>query len=468
MKFIVVGSGWAGLAASLQVSKLGHEVILVESAPQAGGRARGVKFGEDILDNGQHLLMGAYQNLLKVLEWLHIPEKNVFDRVPFWIPLLELPPSNLSHPKDYKEIEIKFANLPKPFHLLSSLILSKGFSIKEFYSIFKLIRFIRKSNLEVDQDVSVLQFLKNLNQSQTLIKKFWEPIALAALTTPIKIASARIFINVLQQVFNGSNDYSDLLFPTTDLSRIFPEPVTEYLKREGHTILFNTRATELEIEGNRALGIRTNSPKQETLRADGVILATSPKATLKLLEPYPLLTELQQNLAQFSYQPITTLYFKYSTPTQFNLPLKLPMLGLLNSTAQWVFKRGCVDPNNTILSVVISGLDADFHHSQNLYHLQNVQNENDLPDKEKMVEHIKRDLKKCIPELGDPVSYKIITEKQAAFSCIQGIDKIRPPTNTEVKNLFLAGDYTQTELPATLEGAILSGLTAAGKLCNNF
>lgn len=422
---IVVGAGWAGLAAALALSRAGHKVTLLEAAPQAGGRARGISFGNDTVDNGQHLLIGAYTQTLQLLKWLNIPEEQMFARKP-----LEWHMLNLADPK--KSISLK---IPKN---LVDFLKIKGLSLKERLGIIRFFRAIYNKDFEITDDISVLELLVNLKQPLSLIEKLWGPLALAALSTPIRKASAQVFLQILREVFtkpnsdfsSNTNEHSDFLFPKTNLSNLLPTPILKYLNERGNSIFYNQRIQDLIIEDGKCKGVKTATRE---FRSEYVILATPPHVTAELLNT-------KTNLSTFYYQPITTIYLRYANP----INLKKPMIGFINATLHWMFDR-CFAGQPDILSIVITGNGP---HSE-LTHAE-------------LVEKILREIKTACPELhAAPIDYRVITEKRAAFSCDVGINDYKPGTTTSYPNVWLAGDYTEPGYPATLEGAVRSGIKAA-------
>ncbi len=422
MHTLIIGAGWAGLSAAIHLAQKDNtRITVLEAAPQAGGRARSVSFGTKTVDNGQHVLMGAYQHFLKLLDILKIPENKVLKRMPF------------NFYTSQQRLNLKTS--PAPLHLLFGLLKAKGFSLSEKMQVFRFYH-----SKYPARDLAVLDFLKSQHQSDHLIRIFWEPLVLAALTTPISEASTHVFLNVFKQVFKQTQSFSHWLYPKKDLSQLLPIPAIDYLKSKGHEIIFNQRIQTLDLDNNQCIGASTQTHRW---RADQLILATSAKTTLKVIQPIPALFEVQNQLQQMQHQPITTVYLQFSSA----IFLPHPLIGLIGTTGQWVFDRTlCEDPN--IVSVIISGNGPH----QELSHTALV---------EKIIEEIKPyiDLK--------PIHYKIITEKQAAFSCAVDVEKLRPTQKTPISNLYLAGDYTQTGYPATLEGAVLSGYKAMVEMYAN-
>lgn len=439
---IVVGAGWAGLSCAFYLAKKGHRVTVLEAAPKVGGRARGIAFGETLVDNGQHILLGAYQNFLKLLDDLDIAEEMLITRLPLNLMFKDISPIK----KNNKNRPVRALRLPDlfpPLHILLGFLVAKGFSLKERFAALYFCRKVYSQNFQLKQDVSLMQLLTSYKQPLTLIKYFWEPLALASLSTPIHYASAQVFLNVLKDSFTKNKTHSDILFPKHPLSDVLPNPIVSYLKKHNHAVLCHQRAQALIIKNGMGCGIQTD---KEKFFADGIVLATPPSTTAKLLSPdaigAPIANALISTLQAFTYQPITTAYLRFAFPVS----LKIPMMGLSNSLIQWVFDRA-TSQQSTILSAVITGNGPHI----GLEH-------------KTLIALTMAALKKSFPNfasLGEPLETKVVTEKQAAFSCVVGIDLIRPDNTTPIPNLWLAGDYTRTGYPATLEGALKSGKMAA-------
>jgi squalene-associated FAD-dependent desaturase len=449
---IVVGAGWAGLSAALALTRQGHNVILLEAAPQAGGRARAIPFGSYTVDNGQHILLSAYTEILRLLRWLNIPEETIFVRKPFeWFML------NLEDTK--KSIQLK---MPSHLSLLKgffSFLTIKGFSLKERLRVIQFCRDIYYNNFNLSHDISVYDFLVRVKQPISLIEKLWGPMALAALSTPIHQASAQVFVKILRDIFkqkrnpfsiksppDNTDSHSDWLFPKVDLSALLPNPMIQYIKQNGSSIFYNQRVQGLIIENGECKGVQTAT---RAFYSEHVILATPPHISAKLIGSHSQSADsckkLITNLLKFYYQPITTIYLRYPHP----INLKKPMIGFINSTLHWMFDRNFAGQPD-VLSIVITGNGS-----------------HTLLSHAELITKIQDEIKRACANFeafqtlqAIPIDYRVVTEKRAAFSCDVGINKYRPVPETPLSNLWLAGDYMAPCYPATLEGAIQSGTKA--------
>lgn len=422
---IVVGAGWAGLSCAYELAKANHKVLIIEAAPQIGGRARSIKFGDYIVDNGQHIGLGAYHTLRSILAELGLDENQLFKILPMEI-------FNLSK----QALHLKLPALPKPYNLIVGVLTAHNLPWHAKLEILKFAIHLNRIKFKLPVDCTVLQLLQNYHQSVYVIEHIWEPIALAAMTTAIDKASAQIFCNILAQVFCTNPSFSNWYLPAVDLSNLLPVYLTEYLNQRGNDIIFNQSIKKIQINADDTVNVWSNSL---SWNANRIVLATSPWQTMKLLHEHPELEKCVQDLQQFNYEPITNIYFQYSQPVR----LPYPMLGILNASCHWIFDRVFVSQPN-ILCAVITGTTSMEFCTQELLSKQVLQ-----------------DICKHFPHLASPIATKVICEKRAAFTCDVTIQRFRPQARTALKNLFLCGDYLQTGLPATLEGALLSGIQTA-------
>lgn len=427
---VVVGGGWSGIAAAVELTRKGVPVTLVESARQLGGRARCVRFGDLRVDNGQHLLIGAYHATLKLMEQVGVAAEEVLYRAPLSLPMRS---------RKSRRLQLRCVELPPPLHLLIGLLLSRGLSWKEQLAAMRLGRAIRNEMLTPYQDISAQAWLIGHRQPPRLITQLWEPLCLATLNTPLVEASARLFLHVLQGAFNGSTRDADLLIPRTDLGSSLPGPALDYVERNGGNVLLSRRVTGLQIEGDQIQGVALG---HERIEARQVLLAVSPVITRRLLSPHPAAQAVVNKLQQLRYQPIATVYLRYPR----TVSAAAPLTGLLGTTGQWLFDRA-VAGQAGLMAVVIS---AEGPHTA----LSN----------EELGYTVARELAELHPHWPSPLETLVIREKRATFASTVGVDLIRPDQETPVHGLWLAGDYTETDLPATLEGAVRSGQHCATQI----
>lgn len=426
----IVGAGWAGLATAFRLTNAGIQVTVFESASQAGGRARRSLFKQQPVDNGQHLLIGAYSETLSVMR-----QAGVDLNTALWQQPLKL----VSKYPDGKTVTLTTSRLPAPLHLFWGLVTTRGLSWMDRWRAIQFGLRLKKGQLDQKQDVSVTTLLKREHQSDVLVEVLWNPLCLAIMNTHPAQASAQIFIKVLKDAFLQHNRDSDLLLPRCDLGCLFADPIIDYIESNGSHVHLGQRVTQLEIDANTiTIHINQNNP----LEFQHVVLATPPYATVRLLEHYSPLAPLSNRLSQFKYEPICTVYLQYLEHVQ----LAHPMLGMPGSTGQWIFDRLiCNQPG--LLAVIISS-------SGDHMNLENSQ----------LVETIITELKQLFPDWPSPRASQVIRERRATFASCVDINKLRPDNQTAVNGLWLAGDYTATQYPATLEGAVRSGVQCANQI----
>ena len=429
MKFAVIGAGWAGCAAAVELTRRGEQVTLIEAARTAGGRARRVEHEGYHLDNGQHILLGAYHDSLRLMRTVGITPSQALLRLPL----------QMRYPPGCDGMEFVAGRLPAPLHLLSALLTSRGLSVADKLSLARFSSAARWMNWRLDVDCSVAELLERFEQTERLIQLMWRPLCISALNTPPERASARVFLKTLGDSLGAARSASDMLLPTRDLSALFPDAAISYVEKRGgkvhlglHVRALNHQAHQWQI---------TSDDFDECF--DKVIVATPAYAAQTLL--MPLNTALSDAL-NFTYEPITTCYLKYDSSVR----LAAPFFALRDhvESAQWgqfVFDRGQLDTTQAgLLAVVISASSQAIAMGQAAL-AQSVA--------QQLAEVFQR------KEFAAPTWSWIVTEKRATFACEPNLR--RPPNETALHHLWLAGDYTAGDYPATIEGAVRSGLHAA-------
>jgi squalene-associated FAD-dependent desaturase len=432
----VIGGGCAGLSAAASLVDLGYKVTIFEASSQFGGRARMVMVEHEsvmtMLDNGQHILLGAYRETLKLLKKVGVDENEAFLRVPLQLRMLS---TLINRPFIFKS----FDDLYPPFNLLMGFIRCEGLSFLDRLRIIRLLANIKSKQFKVPQDTTLERFLTDHGQSARSIKVLWEPLCLAALNTPIASASTQIFLNVLRDSFSGDKSNSDFLLPKLDLSQVISNPLSQYIYAKGGNLKLSHRIRGIEVELNQT-GLEHFKVETKAGYAyfSHVVLAVSPARLDKLLAKLPRLSPTVSKIQSMRYQPIYTIYIQY--PPDTTLPDI--MTGLTDSVSQWVFDRGLLCKQKGLVAVVVSGEGL---------HQQMTQ--------EELALNVINELYQTFDDLPKPLWHKVIAEKRATFSCESNVT--RPSNKTMQPRLFLAGDYTYHDYPATIEGAIRSGIICA-------
>lgn len=417
-RIAIIGGGYAGMACAVELTKAGIPVTVFEASRVLGGRARRVDIKGLALDNGQHLLIAAYRELLRLMGLVHGDISKVIKRRPLQLLI-------------YGGAQLNLPALPAPLDGVIGLLRARGLSIRDKWASICLLQWLKSHRFDIDDDQPLAEWLQQRKQPQRLIKGLWEPLCLAALNTPLAEASAQVFANVLRDSLLGGTGAADLVLPLVDLSALFPDPAAAFVTARGGRIDLEQRISAIEHQNN---GWQINGQD-----FDQVVLAVGPHHAASLLAPFDQASA--QLIEQFSYQSITTVWLQYAPATT----LSQPMLGLNTGLVQWVFDRGQMSGEAGLLAAVIS-VDGP--------HL-------DL-SREALVEAVVQQMAvtlKCPTEL---LWSQVIIEKRATFACKAALE--RPSEQTAAKGLWLAGDYVASDYPATLEGAVRSGVKVAQRI----
>ena len=414
MTTLVIGGGWSGLAAAVTLIEQGHAVHLVESAKQFGGRARNVTWQGKMIDNGQHIMIGAYTHMMAMMHLLGVDTGQAFDRLPIDI--------SIHHPK-YSTLQLSGkSRLPWPWSLAWNLLKSAGLNnLKSLVVLHKDI-----PRLLANKDITVLEWLLNANQPQRLIDQLWQPLCLATLNTEVHKASAQVLAIVLRDSLGQDEPTADLLIPTQPLGSIFPQAAAEFIRQRGGKLSRQTRIADIVIEEGQISGAITTSG--QFLDSENIIIATGPDQTAQLLTAH-------LRFPRPSQTPITTVYLQY--PTHYRLPK--PLLGMTGTMSHWLFDRSQQHPG--MIAVVISAAGP-----------------HDKMAKEALVRHVCGEVHQLLPNFPEKADEGfVIREKRATFECTVDNHKNRPACRTQIPGLWLTGDYIMNDYPATLEGAIRNG-----------
>ncbi|HSH72957.1 MAG TPA: hydroxysqualene dehydroxylase HpnE [Methylophilaceae bacterium] len=426
----VIGGGCAGLAAVAALAEKGIAVTLFDASPQLGGRARGVNWKGQRLDNGQHILLGAYSETLRLLSLASVNIHAAILRLPLQLSVRDQFGKNQFN-------LTAFGKLPAPLHILAGLLNAKGLSWQERYAAIRLMAWLRINNFKLNKDIPLSQLFADKKQPARLVTLLWEPLCLAALNTPLKTASAQVFLNVLRDSFARTKSDSDMLLPRCDLSTLIAEPLSRYIEVKGGVIR-HASVTDIVASND---GFDVLADNNSNAHFSHVVLAVSPFRLSAITSQLPTLKAATDMAEQLSYQPIYTVYLQYPE----HIKLDLPMTGLTGGLSQWVFDRGQLCNQHGLLAVVIS---AEGPHQK--------------LTQEALAIEVAKELSAAFPQLPQALWHKVIAEKRATFACEPNL--ARPAQHTAIKNLYLAGDYTAGDYPATIEGAVRSGVQCANAI----
>ncbi len=364
-------------------------------------------------------MIGAYRETLQLLEL--VGSVDLLERKP-----LELILSGFS---------LRLPRLPSPLHLGIGLLTAKGLQMRDRFSAARLMHHLHKLRFRLPVDSSVDQLLSQLHQPGNLVEKLWSPLCLAALNTPVELASAQVFCNVLRDSLTGPRANSDVLLNRNNLGSLLPDAAANYLVRRDCQIHL---CSKVEAITRVAQGFNLAGPEHT---CELVVLAPHPARLPDLLAMLPEMANISRQVSEFTWQPILTLWLHFAGALQF----PFPMLGLGGSQDPWAFERNDIAPG--VVSIVMSAEGP---------HLN-------LPAEQLRDEYVVL-LARRIGPLPKLTNWKTIIEKRATFACIP--NQQRPDTRSPIQGLYLAGDYTTgtdptTTYPATIEGAVRSGVECA-------
>ncbi len=440
-RYGVIGAGWAGCAAAMELARAGHGVTVFEAARTLGGRARRVERENTVLDNGQHILLGAYTETLRLIKLAGQDPAELILTLPL----------QMRYPADSGGMDFIAPRLPAPLHLAWALLRAQGLSFADKLALMRFSTAMRTMGWQLYHDCTVSELLLRFDQTEQLNRLMWHPLCLAALNTPPERASARVFLNVLRDSLGASRRRaSDMLIPKTNLSALFPEAAARYLAQHGGDVRTGAKVSALQAlpDGRWQL--------DDSASFDGVIVATSSVQAASLLQGVhdARLDEAINRMQAFTAEAISTCYLQYDASVR----LDLPFYALVDAPqqqhwGQFVFDRGQLDARQAgLLAVVISasGPAAEQGHAA-------------------LTQAIAAQLAQVLQraELAQPLWTQLITEKRATFACTP--DLVRPGNASGMPGLLLAGDYTANadrkhDYPATIEAAVRSGVAAAKAL----
>ncbi len=416
-RLAVIGGGWAGLAAAVEATTLGDQVTLFEMAPTLGGRARSVSRVEPALDNGQHILIGAYGDTLRLMRQLGVDSTKALMRTSLTL-------------VDTQGIGLRLPGGPPILAFARGVFAHRGWTLRERAALLLKALYWASIGFSCRSDLSVSSLCSDLPPA--VQRDLIEPLCVSALNTPAPQASARVFLRVLRDAMFSGPGSADLLLPRMPLGDLLPEPAQQWLTQRGAGVLTSRRVMNLEADG--ALWRVDGEP------FDGVVLACTASEAGRLARAHaPLWGRCASALW---YEPIVTVYAQ-SHGTRLPQPMTVLRADGPHGPAQFVFDHGWLSGRDGLLSFVISAAEPWVEAgpqatAQAVLTQANAQ----------LVAHLRAPLQ----------TLRVFNEKRATFRCKPRLQ--RPPPRITA-GLMAAGDYIEGPYPATLEGAVRSGLHAA-------
>lgn len=425
---VVIGAGIAGLTAGVRLAQAGKRVLVLEARPRLGGRATAFedKATGALIDNGQHVMFGCYHETLALLRAIGA-EDHVRIAPALDVPFIDARGRNT---------RLRCPNLPSPLHLLGGLLDWEALRWRDRWAAGRVWRAVLANRSRQPSQIerrSVREWLLQLRQSRRLRDMLWEPLAVAALNEPADVASAEAFAEVLALMFSDGARNSALVLPNVPLDQMYAEPARAFIDAHGGYVRVNAPAKVLADEDG-VTGVRVG---EETIPCR-IAISTVPWnvfPTMFQSVPAPLhdLVALAERIVS---RPIVTANLWYDRKVMDD-----EFLGLPNATIQWVFEKGAASSH---LSCIVSGAI-------------------ELADRsnEEIIAIARADVEERLPRARAATFLRgvAVRERHATFSTAQP-DIRRPGPVTPLRGLFLAGDWTDTQLPGTIEGAARSARLA--------
>jgi hydroxysqualene dehydroxylase len=434
-KCLVIGGGFAGLSAAVYLSEKQFKVTLLEASPKLGGRAYSLinEKSDCRFDNGQHIMMGCYENTIDFIR--KIGAVDLLD-IQKSLQVNFVKPGGLIY-------QLKTPRFFYPFNLLYGILNYRALSLKER---IKIIDFFLDLVCCFSEDITsknVAEWLKGKKQSDNSIKSFWEILIVGMLNTRAENASASLFAEVLKRVFFDGAKSASIVIPKTDLSNLYVKQSKEFIKNNAGEIFLSERVLKLFIKDDRIKKVMTDKNEYEDFdfaisaipahAFEKIEIAALDKSSINIIE------QLKEIAGKFNYSPILNIHLWLREN-----PFKEKFYGLIDSKIHWLFNHG------SHISITTSNA-SDFI---------------SLGEKE-ILSNFYSEIEKYFPIFTQDliIDSKVIKEKRATFIPDTQTTGARERVLSMFGNLIIAGDWANTGLPSTIEGAVLSGRAASEK-CN--
>ena len=406
----IVGAGWAGLAAAVSATQVGWHVRLFEASNIAGGRARRLpqSFDGQPLDNGQHILIGAYRDTLALMRTVGLNPDALLQRLP-----LDLRYANNQG--------LNLPDWPAPFNLLAGIAGAKGWSLNDKVKLLQAAWHWKRKKFECDPAWTVLELCEASHLSPLVMTQLIDPLCLSALNTPLNKASASVFLRVLQDALLGGKGSSDLLVPLVDLGALLPDACLQWLSRQGADVQLGQRLSAADIE----------NLQRETSADKAVLLACPSWESARLTAN--LAPQWASPCAELQHTAIATVYM-HCKDKGFQ-GLSRPMMALQShakAPAQFAFDKGALSSQHGLIAAVVSACNAE---------------------RDEITEQVHAQVREQLG-LREVDIAQTVVEKRATLACTPMLER---PAPYVTKGLWACGDYICGPYPSTLEGAVRSG-----------
>jgi len=442
----VIGGGLAGMAAGVALAESGWRVRLFEQRPFLGGRATSYVLpdGEHV-DNCQHVTLGCCTNLADFYRRV-----GAGDKIKFFDRLFFLDPQG-------RRGEMQSGLLPAPFHMVGSFVKFAPLTLRDKLSIAWAMLNILQTNgrtWDVDQfgGISMLEWLRRRGQTKGAIERFWRVVLVSALDEGLDKTDARYGIDVFWKAFLSNRSGYRMGVPIVPLAQLY-EGCKLAIEQKGGEVNLRATARSLQIQNSAITSAQFDAGREE--RADAFILAVPHTAVADLIpDEIKRKDSAFRNLALLKTAPITGVHFWLDREV-----MSEPFVTLLDTTTQWIF-------NKTALYGASPGSPQNPQKGQYLQLVVSASYNLLQKSRQEIIDLCLKEVRQALPAAREAnlIKATVIKETAATFSPEPGVDRWRPKQETAIDGLFLAGDWTDTGWPATMEGAVRSGYLAAEAL----
>ncbi len=429
LRIAIIGGGWAGMAAATALQQQGHQLHIWEASRTWGGRARALTVqgpqGQSwTLDNGQHILIGAYSACLQAMHMVGVPADQALQRLPLDLRYAD-------------GTGLQLPDLPPPWDAAIGIARSGGWSWRDKLALLRTAHRWQRQQFQCAASATVAEICHGL--PARLMQDFVDPLCISALNLPAATASGRIFLRVLQDGLFSGQGGSNFLIPRTDLSTLYPATAAQWLQTQGAQLQLGVRAMHLAWQADSATWLVNGQA------FDTVVLATACAQAARLVQsavvPAALQAPAQSWVATAHALPHTAIatVYAYTAPQQQHPLLPAPMVALRSHTgapAQFAFDKGQLGGPQGVIALVISASPDDKAQLQTQV-LQQAREQLQLPDLQAL---------------------QTVIDKRATFACTPQVQR---PSMQIAPGLWACGDYIDGPYPATLEGAVRSGMQVA-------
>ncbi len=426
-KVLIIGGGLSGLSSALFLSKVGYKVEVVESSPKLGGRVYSFNHNGQMVDNGQHVLMECYTNTLEYIDLIGAREFFTFQDS-----------LTINYVNDNKELTtFRIPNYFYPLNNLVGLMNFKVLNIKERFATLKLLLKIRGTDTATFKDKTVYKYLLQNKQSESTIQNFWESLVVSTMNTSTKVASSKMFIDMLKTIFFSGKRGANIVVPNVDLSAALINSAIDKLRYNDVSISTSERVLSLFSSNGKIISVETNKRKIDDF---DILISAIPEYSLRKISVENSTKKMK--IPRLDYSPIVTVHVWLSEN-----PLTKKMYNLIGGEFDWLFNHG------THISLIKSSAEKLV-----------------TMDKNAVIRMLSSELKNYFTILSNTEIEDYIVLKEVNATFIPNLDSLKKRSSVlnPFFNFFIIGDWTEVGLPATVEGAIKSGKDVSERIISSF